>query len=506
MSFSSATRHLTRSCTAVAVCLMTACAPVPVAGPPLAVSGGGPNIGRGSSGGDSPNNATESRDPLQNLPTLDPSMEMGRCLYLESGPPMGVERDCTSFAGTGTIEDLGLELYMAVLRTDTADLSQPPIVVAAGADRSFESVTAQWSRALVNGLDHPVVVVEPRTAVMDDTTCDPEVSAVADELAGNRDESTSRETRTLTSELSRGCQDPLGDHYLEFGAQDIAADFAFALDALGLDRAIIGAAGSGIRAVTAFGTAHPERMAALVVDSPTPLSPRLDDAISLRAEGAQRALETWLAQCRSTTCIDTPLPDSPPVIDDARASVQLAGALRTVSDELAAVYRADTEPNLEFLQPAIAALTSSGSVRGTWPARNLPAAFYDLCSDYSVRPALDTVADVIKKMQENNPTFGADQGYRMLSCADWPVAERTTPHLPEVDALVLGSTGGDPLAGTDPAGLGAAELTNAGARNAVPLRWGGFGSTAIGRNECVAAAVNTFLQNPSAAAPSACPA
>lgn len=485
---------------------LAGCAPAPTAGPPLAVSGGGPLFAGGGDRDAPPSDAVPA-DPMQNLPIAQPKVELGACPYLHNTPPDGVTQRCGRYDAGQAVQKLGAALYMAVLSTDTADFSSvPPIVVSPGSDRSFEAVTAQWAAALDHGLDHPVVVVEPRTSVLDSSTCDPTVATAGDELAGTRDAPTSGQVHTETAELARGCQDPLGDNYLEFGAQDIAKDFAIALDTLGLDRAIIGASGGGIRAAVAFGTANPSRMAGLVVDSPTPIGTSLEEATTSQADGAQLALKTWLSQCRVSDCTGQPLPQQAPTIDDGKATVEVAGALRTMVDELAGVYGTDPVPNAETMSTALATLDNPAAAPPRWRSRNQPGTFYGTCTDYSERPSADAVADVIQTMQNRNPTFGADLGYRMLLCADWPVGDAPAPRLPDVQAIVLGSTGGDPLAGTDPAGAGAAALTNAGLSNTVPLRWGGLGSTTIGRSDCVADAVNGFLRAPEAAVPGACPA
>ena len=107
---------------------------------------------------------------------------------------------------------------------------------------------------------------------------------------------------------------------------------------------------------------------------------------------------------------------------------------------------------------------------------------------------------------ERFPTFGRSMAIRTGLCNDWPVVDAEPLTLPQIPALVLGTTGGDPLAGRDPAGTGSAALTAAGAAGAIPLRYGGFGSAAAGTGECIAEGINAFLVDPAATEPTACPA
>lgn len=496
-------RALTTAVGAVltAAALLAGCAPVPAAGPPLAVSGSGPRLGGDNAPEPEPGDAP---DPAEDLPAISPDAEYEDCTYLDSTPPDGVDRQCITFYAGGALEDMDAELYAAVLSGPDAPRDRPPLVVLSGADRDFEATTTRWEAAVRHGLKRPVVVVEPRTAFLDGTHCENGYESIVDELAGIHADPNDGHTREETAALARGCQDPLGEDYLEFGSRQIAEDLLILLDELGLDKVVLGSSGSGVRALARFATDHPERIAALVVDSPTTIGTDYAALAAAQAEGTEMALGTWMAQCRAEQCVDG-LPPEPPRAGASAPSVPLASALRTSRDALSRVDRVDPAADVD-------------RIRGLWQEDKRPTqpdrapsptgvpSFYATCTDFPQRPDAHALPAVIKDLSERFPTYGRDVGTRMLQCSDWPVVEAAPIALPAVDVLVLGATGGDPLAGRDPAGTGTAEFTGAGAAGAVPLRWGGYGSTAVGYNSCVSDGISAFLDDPAAAAPSACPA
>lgn len=486
--------------TVTAAALAAGCAPVPAAGPPLAVSGSG----SGSDGDVQVDPGPDEPAGPEELPAISPDVEFGECEYLELDPPEGVERECVSYQAGGALATVDAELFGAVISGPEAPLDSPPVVVVAGPDRDFDATVRQWTQAVEQGLDRPVVVAEPRTAFLDATHCEFGYEKPVDELAGRHADPHDGAVREATAQLTRGCQDPLGDDYLEFGATQIADDLGILLDELGLDKAVLGSSGSGVRALARFATDNPERVASLVVDSPTTIGTDYAAATAARAEGTEMALGTWLARCRAENCAED-LPEAPPKSADIGPAVPFASALRISRDALSRVDGPAGEP-------------AADRIEGVWQEDARPRSpeaqpsptgirdFYSTCTDYPERPDPDGLTAVIEDLDKRFPTYGRDIATRMLQCADWPVVEVAPIQLPQVDVLVLGSTGGDPIAGRDPAGTGTAELTGAGATNAVPLRWGGYGSTAVGHNDCISEGISGFLDDPAAAAPAACPA
>lgn len=489
----------------LAAALAAGCAPGPSAGPPLAVVDG-----RESAPGDNPaETPTEPPAPedwTDKLSRIGDDVQFDECRYLESEVPSDVTRECLSFSPGGSLASEGKELYAALLTSPDADRSKPPLVVASSADRSFSAVTDTWARSLADGLDWPVVVIESRTQLIGHETCQPAVDIAGDELVSADAPPTDPGPRTTATEVARGCQDATGELALEFGARGSAADIDVVARQLELETFVLGGAGAGVRTALRFASDHPESVAALVADSPTTFGGDLTEQITAEAEGAQMALGTWAGQCESNGCLSTPVPPSTTPASDFESSPAGAAALRFGTMALSGVQNS-LPSDRDRMFEMFAAAADGDPPRGTVPTSDIGTReLFSTCTDFPVRTPTEDRAGLIADLGERFPTFGKSIATRSGLCADWPVVEAEPVALPEVPALVLGTTGGDPLAGRDPAGIGAANITAAGAVGALPLRYGGFGSAAAGTGACIADGLNEFLADPGSSAPTACPA
>lgn len=489
----------------VAAALVAGCAPGPSSGPPLAVVDGRESPSAGDTS-DAPIEPEEPENWSAELPRIGEDVNFGECRYLDSEVPSGVTRECLSFSPDGALASQGKELYAALMTSDEADRTKPPLVIASGADRSFSAVTDTWARAVADGLDWPVVVIESRTQLIGHETCQPPVDVAGDEIVAADAAPTDPEPRKTATEVARGCQDATGELALEFGARGSSGDISVVAEDLGLDSFVLGGAGSGVRAALRFATDNPDSVAALVADSPTPFGGDFGEFLSAQAEGAQMALGTWAAQCEAERCLQGPIPPSTTPASDFEATPAGAAALRFGMSALSGVQNAvptDRDRMFEIFADA---------ADGTPPRGNVPTsdigtrALFSDCTDFPVRAPTEERGALVEDLGNRFPTFGRAIAQRSGLCSDWSVVEAEPLALPGVQALVLGTTGGDPLAGRDPAGMGSAGITAAGAAGAVPLRYGGFGSAAAGTGTCVADGMNEFLADPSAAAPKACPA
>lgn len=489
--------------------LLASCAPAPTAGPPLAVRHGG-----GSPGDDAPaDTAGKGPDASATPPAWSDGLSritdesaFGTCDYLTTPLPEGVHRSCLSFPPAGPLAADAEKLDAVLLSTDTADTSKPPLLLAAGADRSFDAVADAWSRGLADGLAWPVLLVEPRTQFVGDGTCEPPVEQVSDSLVADAADPRDPGVREASAAVARGCQDGVGDHQTEFGVRGQADDLAAVASALGLDEVVVGGSGAGVLSAARFAGDHPDGVRAFVAESPTSLTPTLADDLAARAEGSQMALEAWTAECRRTSCLGAaPVPAAGAALPSGPMTEARAAGLRAGRQALSGVGSADDGVTRRQFRSLADAL-GDGTVT---PAPVTDADTRDAfaqCLARPDRPSADALAGIVPDLASRFPTFGREVGTRASLCTDWPVVSDDPLALPAIPALVLGTTGGDPLGGRDPAGTGSAALTAAGASGAVPLRYGGFGSVAVGTGRCIADGANSFLADPAAAAPTACPA
>ena len=486
--------------------LAAGCAPGPSSGPPLAVVDGHESTSNDGSD-ESPSEPPPAPESWsEGLSRIGEDARFGECRYLESDLPADVTRECLSFSPGGALASEGKELYAALVTSPEADRTKPPLVIASGADRSFSAVVDTWARALADGLSWPVVVIESRTQLIGHDTCQPPVDVAGDELVAADAAPTDPETRRTATEVARGCQDATGELALEFGARGSAADIDIVADRLGLENFVLGGAGSGIRPALRYAADNPDSVAAMVADSPTNFGGDLTEQVSAQAEGAQMALGSWAGQCEATDCLSGPVPSSTTPFENFESSPAGAAALRYGASALSGVQNSEPDDRKRMFE-LFAGAASGNPPRGAVPTSDIGTReLFSTCTDFPVRASTEDRGAMIDDLGERFPTFGRSMAIRTGLCNDWPVVDAEPLTLPQIPALVLGTTGGDPLAGRDPAGTGSAALTAAGAAGAIPLRYGGFGSAAAGTGACIAEGINAFLVDPAATEPTACPA
>lgn len=490
----------------LAVALAAGCAPGPSSGPPLAVVDGRESASKDGAAGPSPAPPPEPEAWSESLSRIGEDAQFGPCRYLESDVPADVTRECLSFSPGGALSAEGKELYAALVTSPEADRTKPPLVIASGADRSFSAVVDTWARALADGLSWPVIVIESRTQLIGHDTCQPPVDVAGDELVAADARPTDPEPRRAATEVARGCQDATGELALEFGARGSAGDIDLVARRLGLESFVLGGAGAGIRPALRYASDNPDSVAAIVADSPTTFDGDLAEHVTAQAEGAQMALGSWAGQCEAADCLSAPVPSSTTPFDDFESSPAGAAALRYGASALSGVQNSVPEDRDRMFE-LFAAAADGNPPRGTVPTSDIGTReLFSTCTDFPIRTPAEEQGTMIDELGDRFPTFGRSMALRTALCDDWPVVEAAPISLPRVPALILGTTGGDPLAGRDPAGTGSADVTAAGAAGAIPLRYGGFGSAAAGTGRCIADGINEFLADPSAAAPTACPA
>lgn len=133
----------------------------------------------------------------------------------------------------------------------------------------------------------------------------------------------------------------------EVTVEAAADDLAAVLDSAGLDRAVVYGSSYGTYLAQALGARHPERVAAMVLDSPM-LSPRDD----LAANRAHRRRLLW----------DGEVPELAPVAAAVRALAARGGPMRELSHVVQVVFEFAGPDVLHRLLLARA----RGRLRGTW--------------------------------------------------------------------------------------------------------------------------------------------
>lgn len=271
----------------------------------------------------------------------------------------------------------------------------------------------------------------------------------------------------------------------------VVEDLAAVLDAAGVHRAVVYGASYGSYVAQAFGARHPERVAAMVLDSP--VHAPADDLAAARAhrrrllwDGADPALAPVAAAARALAD-DVPAAELTHVVQVVHelAGPQVlhrlllarrAGRLRAVWDRVAALGSGETEGAGQpyVMEPDLVAGIMYGEVGFDLPPDGLPLdpqlAFADAAARHTARHGDAQVADPVD-VAAAVPTFGwptvVVSGERDLRTPR-PVAEHLASVAPDGVLVPLAATGHSALDTHRRAALLAAHAAAVGAAHRLP--------------------------------------
>ncbi|SFL08332.1 alpha/beta hydrolase [Geodermatophilus ruber] len=317
----------------------------------------------------------------------------------------------------------------------------------------------------------------------------------------------------LTDEMADGCAKEYGDALGTFNTVDTARDMDLLREGLGEEQLTFLGYSYGTTLGSTYAELFPEQVRAMVLDAAVDPDGETQAETEAQAAGLEAGFDAFAANC-------TQLIAGCPIGQDPR---------RFVEDLLAKAAQAPIpsakEGETRQATPGVVhtAITAGLYSPAAWPqlAQGLAAAaagdsqqlfsladsYYRRLQDGTYSNLLDanitincadtddefdeqTVRDLAVEWGQRYPLFGADSAVDLYTCTPWEA--EVTP-LPERDAegsapiLVVGNSG-DPVTPLPGAVDMAEELTSG-----VLLTWQGQGHTAYPRDECVTAAVNSYL-------------
>ncbi|MFF0813977.1 alpha/beta hydrolase [Rhodococcus sp. NPDC003318] len=424
--------------------------------------------------------------------------------------PAGLVLECVELAAPidaeGTINGaFTLGALRARLPQTPTDVA--PLVVTTGSDRSATSTLAALAAGPVAALlaTRPLVAVDRRgigtsspIECLDPTTVPDLRRQMLDLGQFTRPPTPGGDSADTVLALGRdattACTDFLQPQELAFDAAHAAADLDQLRRVWGVDRIGLVATGSGVDVALAYGSAHPEALGRLVLDSPAVVGADATTTAEAAVRGREAALAAFARQCVALECALGP--------DPVRAVTDLTnrarrGELGTVSsnalltalvDQLGSP-RADVQAQIRDFANVLAA-AANGDTAGLRSRIDAAAAatrtdgqFVARCSDGRQWPTPGRVRELTTDWGQRYPVFGPEGALELLLCASWPA---TTPPAGPGSALtptfaVAGAA--DPVAGT-----GAASATGVLGASGTPtatIAWLGAGHPSLSHSDCV---------------------
>ncbi len=427
-------------------------------------------------------------------------------------PLPGVALECAEYdADLDPIAGATGIITIGVMRARSAQTPADagPLVFTTGSDLPSSLQLPVWVNRTAGDLlaKHPIVAVDRRGMGMSspiDCRSRFDRDQMRDQTQNEPGDDPVANLGAVTLTASTGCIDVLapGDSAYDNGraAEDIERlRSTWEIPAVGL----IGI-GDGAQVALAYAGSHPEKVARLVLDSPTPPGAGAEAAAEDQVKSQQSSLEDFAAQCVAANC--TLGPDPKGAVDGLLASARSGrgpGGI-SVSVMANAIVTAlgyptgDRVTNTVKIADALNAARSgdvnllNSLVNQAEALRGTDGQFVNGCSDALNRPSPDRVRELVVAWGKTYPEFGAVGALNLVKCLNWPSG--SAPKEPKdlkVDALLLGVQN-DPIAGSQGVPAAAATIINAGA-NSRRVMWQGTGHGAVVYTSCAMPPVLAYI-------------
>ncbi len=510
---------------AAVVALGAGCAVGPDTGPALVIDNGDDRNAAATDAGSPP-------PPQLATPTADlPWRPCAAAVSNRFGLPAvvaGVQVDCADYRSSITpgVTTVDAVVVSAVrVRLVTTPVAAAPLVLTSGTDLP-SALTAMLlatspGRTLLN--DHPVVAID-RRGIGDSSPLDCLTVRERNTLLDNGFDSndiaggiTSREARltSTAAEAADGCSETISPYQVAFTAANAASDLERLRTIWKVDRVGMLGVGSGADVVLAYAGLYRNRVARIILDTPTPY---LASAL-VRGQQAAAGTDAALAQlsilCAAARCAlgSDPRGAIGGLIEQAAqgrlATLSDADVLSAVSTDVALTTsdRTDTISDVaNRLQSAITGNVTplTAAVARARATRGADGQLVSRCNDTSQPVGQNEIGNLVTSWTQQYPLTGADTALSLLRCNGWPAgpaAPRPTGF--DVGVLILNG-GNDTINGATGAGAVAPLVLRAGGSSST-VTWDGLGYSVAAHSDCAAEIVGRYANTGLVPASGACP-
>ena len=506
-----------RSLLAVVVCLSVtaaACSAGPSSRPDVAVEQNSPGLPADSEDPDG-EELRELEVPSTDLAWNDCTQTTLDSFGLTSRTP-GLILECTAFeAPVDASGEMFGSFTVGVMRAklNTTPDDAAPLVFTSGADRAsiemLADITSGQSSTLLAA--HPIVAIDRRgigrSSAVNCVTSDSRIPlSDLGQFASSDGDAVDRAVdagRTATIE----CTDLLQPQELAFGVSYAADDLEELRLNWGVETLGIIGSGNGASIALAYAARYPDRVARMILDSPTDVTADQLRKAEHRTQGREAAFAAFTQRCIALECSLGPDPRTA-VTDLIEAADR--GELAPVSthellDGIAyALASSATDPSrraLDLSDTLSAARDGdfselAGLITRAAAAYGTDGQFVARCTDGRQWPTPQAVRDVQPAWSEQYPVFGTDAALAAVACSSWPTAP--APPLPsDLTVPVLSFSGGaDPVVGNGGFAAMTGLIAATGTRSAA-MTWQGSGHPVLGGSQCAQAAAAAYWETAS---------
>jgi pimeloyl-ACP methyl ester carboxylesterase len=435
-----------------------------------------------------------------------------------------VWKDCTSkgFGDAGAQPTPGVQLECADYDADLDPIAGATGTVTIGVMRARSVKTPADAGPLVfttgsdlpsSGVDalasHPIVAVDRRGMGMSspiECRDDFDRQQMREQAQFVSGDDPVASLQSVTQTATTGCTDAIAPGDSAYDSARAAEDLERLRSTWDVPALALMGVGNGAEVALAYAGSHPEKVARLVLDSPTPPGVSAEAAAEDQVKGQQAALDAFTAQCVAVNC---PLGPDPKAAVDGLLGAARAGkgpggmSVAVLANAIVTALgypTGDRIANADKLAKALAAARSGDTnqlnslVNQANALRGTDGQFVNTCSDSLNRPTPDRVRELVVAWGKTYPQFGAVGALNLVRCLNWPSgAAPKDPKDLKVNVLLLGVQN-DPIVGSQGVPALAATIINAGATGR-RVMWQGTGHGASIYSACTLPPILGYLQS-----------
>ena len=429
-------------------------------------------------------------------------------------PAPGVKLDCASYdADLDPVNGAAGTLSIGVVRASSAQTPQDagPLVFTTGSDLPSSLQLPVWlARAGADVLhSHPIVAIDRRgMGLSSPVDCLDQFNRqqIRDQSQFEAGDDPVANLADVVQNATTSCTDTIAPGDSAYDNTHAATDIERLRSTWDVPALALLGIGNGAQVALSYASAHPDKVARLVLDSPIALGVGAEAAAEERVKGQQAALDAFAAQCAAVNCPLGPDPKAAvsALLADAHAghgpggtsAATLASAINTAlgypsGDRVSTTN--DLAAALANARSGDSNLLTSLSSRADG-LTGTDGQFVNSCSDAINRPTPDRIRELVVAWGKLYPQFGTVGALNLVNCVSWPsVTPPQPPKVLKVNVLLMGVQS-DPIVGSEGVSATAATIINATAASK-RVMWQGIGHGASIYSSCAVPPLVGYLDS-----------
>jgi len=495
----------------VVTALLAGCAPGLAANPRFATNAGAHPQGKAAKT-TTANGPAPIAKPKNDLSWHDcTSKEFGQAA---APAPVGVKLDCASYdVDLDPVNGAAGSLSIGVVRARSPQTPDDagPLVFTTGSDLPSSLQLPVWlARAGADVLrSHPIVAVDRRgmgTSSPVDCLEQFDRQEIRDQAQFEAGNDPVANLADIVQTSTTSCTDAISPGDSAYDNTHAATDIERLRSIWDVPALALIGIGNGAQVALSYASAHPDKVARLVLDSPVALGVGAEAAAEQRVKGQQAALDAFAAQCAAVNCPLGPDPKGAvsALLADAHAGHGPAGA--SVASIVSAISTSLGFPTADRIGTTNELATALANARNG--DTNLLASlitraegiggtdgqFVNNCSDAVNRPTPDRIRELVVAWAKLYPQFGTVGALSLVKCVSWPSASPPQPLKKLTVNVLLMGVQDDPIVGSEGVSATAATIINATAASK-RVMWQGIGHGASIYSSCAVPPLIGYLDS-----------